>query len=179
MRLARSLALVVLTLALSVASAQASIITLNYDFSTIGFNAGAPVDPVTGSFSVTFDNATDLADVTSGISVTNLNIALGSAPAFTYESSLDRFIIGVLNEGADALLSGTDDIALVLDQVSTNPTFELFIYSTASIADDNFSTFEGELTTPVPSAVPEPATLCLLGLGLAGMGAQRWRQRKA
>jgi hypothetical protein len=29
-----------------------------------------------------------------------------------------------------------------------------------------------------PATVPEPATMTLLGLGLAGMGARRWRQRK-
>jgi hypothetical protein len=92
MTILRRVTLALFVLSMTATSAQATPSTLNYDFSATGFEAaGAPVDPVTGSFSVTFDNATDLTDVTSGISLTGLNISLGSAPAFTYSQTTIRW----------------------------------------------------------------------------------------
>ena len=90
----RHFVLLLFALAISSATAQASTITLNYNFSVSGFPIGAPVDPVTGSFSVTFDDAISYTDETSGIVVSNLNIPLGSAPAFNYFQPGDVLYIG-------------------------------------------------------------------------------------
>jgi len=177
MRLARFITLVVLILGMSAASARANTITLNYDFSASGFPAGAPVDPVTGSFSVTFDNATDLIDVTSGITLTGLNIALDSAPSFTYLQSIDALSIGGLENGASDAVSLTNDFVLVLQNVSTAPSLAVLGYTQVSAGPTAGFIGFGTLTPTAP--VPEPASLTLLGLGLAGMGARRWRQRKA
>jgi hypothetical protein len=167
MCIARYLTLAVLALGISAGSAQAAPITLKYDFVAAGFfPGGAPVDPVTGSFSVTFDDTSTLVDVTTGISITNLNISLDSSPAFTYFSDIDRLVIGGLQDGALIGGGGSNDFHLGVDDVSTNPAFLEFWYvQTGKIT---FTALSGILT---PSAVPEPATFSLFALGLVSFAA--------
>ena len=167
------------------APAQAAPITLNYDFTASGFGPGAPVDPVVGSFSVTFDNATNLSNVTSGFSLTGFNLPLDSAPAFNYFQhppggpGPEQLQIGGLQGGA-GVLTPSDDFILVLNDVSTTPRVIGLSYSRIATGDAVFGADELTLTpTEMPPAIPEPASLTLLGLGLAGIGTRRWRQRKA
>jgi hypothetical protein len=52
-----------------------------------------------------------------------------------------------------------------------NSFFNSFVYSSAGIED----VFQGTVSLAGPLAVPEPATLALLGLGMAGLGFSRRR----
>ena len=58
--------------------------------------------------------------------------------------------------------------------------FEVNFFPSASFEVIGTGPAGGSVTTRLsPSVVPEPGTIVLLGLGLAGMGARRWRRRKA
>jgi hypothetical protein len=167
-------------------AAQATIITLNYNFVATDFPAGAPVDPVVGSFSVSFDNGSDLVDVTDGLTA-SINLPLTLGIGFSYFRSTDLFLIGDLliggptsppapfgpRGGVDSQKAGTNDFGLGVTTVSTNPTPGILDYTTVG-ANTFFGT---ESFSLLPRQVPEPATLSLLGVALAAAGMRHYRRR--
>ena len=126
-------ALMFLLFALASRPAGAEPITLSFGFIASGFGSGAPVDPVTGSFTITFDNSTDLREQTTGLTYYNLNIALDSAPSFAYGRVADVLVLGAAVDGAQTLGGGTNDLLWGINNVSTNPVAAPgFVYAQAS-----------------------------------------------
>jgi hypothetical protein len=115
----RILPVVMVIYSLLPATTQATPITGTYGFSYSGFNAGAPVDPVVGSITVTFDPAGgDIQEQTSGISLNSLNIPLGSAIGFSYVTSSDALIFGGIS-GTVETVNGGDDFSFSIHGDST------------------------------------------------------------
>ena len=172
-------------LALSPASAAtvSDLVTFSAtDFQTI--NAPAPVDPVTGSFTLTFDPTQDYLNSTTGISLKSLNIALGSSLSFTYNHTNDFLQVGGLFDGAGTIqiAPSTDDFFLQIFGLGAGaPTFNQLGYTQASFSSDNeFYTINQTGTvsaTPSTVAVPEPSTWAMLLLGFAGIGFLAYRRK--
>jgi hypothetical protein len=163
--------LVVVLFALGAGRVEAEPITLSYGFIASGFGSGALVDPVTGSFSITFDNSTSVFNQTAGLTYNNFNIVLDSAPSFDY--ARDGLTLGAAVGGTDLVGAGTNDFFFSILNVSTNPVAgPAFVYAQAS----NFQIYQGNVVlTPLAVPTPEPATLVLFGTGAAVVLLRRRR----
>lgn len=165
-------------------SASASIVFRTYEFTATGFTAAgggggvAPVDPVSGSFTLTFDNSATIIE-SSAITVNSLNLTLSSAIIYTYVQPVDSLIIGGAAGGANDF-PNPGDFWIELFSVSNDSTGADGVYYTTPSGfitkewqSGNVSTrsFEG-----APS-IPEPSTWALLVGGFAAAGATLRRRR--
>lgn len=169
-----------------------------------GFISGAtPVNPVTGSFTITFDPTLSYTDDTADITNTVLNgIASDSVFAFDYYAigstppspfSTDELVVGGIDAGACCVAVTPDtsivnDFYLQIENFTTSPAYQQFGY-TQSAADPSNSVFFyttigpsfGSVTVvpqTVGTPVPEPGSLALFGAALAGFGFIRRRKAR-
>lgn len=158
-------------------AADAATITTTVDFTATNFTSvqgtTPPVDPVAGSFTLTFDQSQFAFDATT-IAVNDLNINLGSPISFSYNPDIAALTIGGSALGSGAFFWGTDDFSLGFVLVSgTTYRPQSFSYTQAGINDSFDASF-----SPT-SVVPIPASASLLATALAALGLLCIRRRIA
>jgi PEP-CTERM motif len=173
--------------------AQAAIETFDISFNAAGFAVASgpttPVDPVSGSFKISFDPTLDYTDAT-GITDPSINITVDSAFVFTYSTTgpnAHELVVGGANAGAAVVDFNTNDFYLHIINFTTSPEFQQLGYTTSAggyyyndpLGYGGTVIGSGSATvTPVTSGVPEPSTWAMLLFGFGGLGFLGYRKAR-
>jgi hypothetical protein len=192
-------AAVMFLVALSV-PASAATITLDFDTPTTGsLIIGTPLVTSLGTITATNAELFPLSDPeltaagATGNTIDHLGSIINPVGTLLFDFNVDAITLIYGGNLGDITIQVRDASNLVLDsffQADTGSgqpagpitlsgsgirSLEWFESGGSYAALDNIAITANEIAAPVP----EPASLTLLGLGLAGIAGRRWRQRKA
>jgi hypothetical protein len=158
------------------ATAHATLITRTFDFSATGFYGGlgpevpAPVDPLVGSFTVTFDPTLDVEGKTTGIVLHSLNLRFEGPISYSYQVGGEELSMGGPEIPAVGAPAGLDSFGVQIDNAATSDPF-LQVANYSQVGTTYFTSTAGTVS------VPEPTTASLFGFGLLGTSLIRAARR--
>jgi len=133
----------------------------------------APVSPLTINFTVTFDNAANISPATtSGLTVHSFN--LSDPVQYVYDHTADVLVVAslpFLTPGTGCDPSANTFCIFIGGISSANPSASEVLQATSS-----GGVWFADTISTIVVAVPAPATLALLGIGLAVIGFARRRK---